>query len=220
MKKDLIVGRAKKSFSGSMSLASTVNLFLICMTSLTTEVQGRDLTLVPGANGPDVVRAVIAKLTFSNISLNHQSNGVIAPFMRTMAYVETRDGAWPNSDGGIWNITETVFNRVMNDIVHEDIREEIETAHPNNYIHVTDLSSINYSDLNIPMYSGLVARLQIHLHTAFNNVCFSCYWSDVFGRTGLELYWEDWAQNLTDVEGMIYAPIRFVCEFLTIQDIG
>ena len=192
--------------------------FLICI----TEVQGRDLTLVPGANGSDVVRAVIAKLTFSNISFNHQANGVVAPFMRTMAYVETRDGAQPNSNGGgIWNITETVFNRVMDDIDHEQVREEIEMAHPNNYVHVMDLSSLTYSDLNIPMYSGLVARLQIHLHTRFiSDGCFACYWSDVFRRVEssfrrreLETYWEDSAQNLANVEGMIhsYTSKQFDC---------
>ena len=57
-----------------------------------------DNTLTPGANGSDVVEAVISKLSFlENIGPDHR-------FMRRLAYVVTRDGAVEN-EGGIWGVT-------------------------------------------------------------------------------------------------------------------
>ena len=53
-----------------------------------------DETLTPGANGSDVVEAVISKLgLLENIDPDHR-------FMRRLAYVETEDGAVEN-EGGI-----------------------------------------------------------------------------------------------------------------------
>ena len=97
------------AFSHSQLLLA--NTLLIVVTSV-ARVHGVDLTLVPFANGSDVVRAVIAKITFSNISFQPQSSGEVAPFMRSMA----RDGTHlVPSGGGIWGISRARFNHVMLD---------------------------------------------------------------------------------------------------------
>ena len=171
------------------------------MTSV-ARVHGVDLTLVPFTNGSDVVRAVIAKITFSNISFQPQSSGEVAPFMRSMAYVETRDGTHlVPSGGGIWGISRARFNHVMLDRRRDynSIVEELERDHPNNYIDITDWDNLTYADLNIPLYSGLVARVLIHLNPSLEGGDFANYWSQAFHR--IESDWDTQISMLADMEG-------------------
>ena len=178
----------------------------IALAIIAVEVHSLDLTLVPHSNGHDVVRAVIAKITFSNVSFLPESNKV-APFMRTMAYVETRDGTRPNSNGGgIWNISEALFNHITQDR-REDIEaiiEQLERDHPSNYIKLKDWGNLTYPDLNVPMYSGLAARVLIHLNNETLPVgSLSHYWGRVFNRMGMESQWDRDVQVLATIKGKL-----------------
>ena len=167
------------------------------------------MTLVPGANGPDVVRAVIAKLTFSNIRFNHQTNGEVAPFMRTMAYVETRDGADLNpTGGGIWNIRKALFDDIkLRDNEYSQIITQLRENNPQNHIGPVDWNDISYTNLTSPLYSGLVARVLIHLTTdPLQASDFFRYWNFRFkNRMGMESQWDRGVQGLANIESKSYA---------------
>lgn len=188
----------------------------IALAIIAVEVHSLDLTLVPHSNGHDVVRAVIAKITFSNVSFLPES-GEVAPFMRTMAYVETRDGTQLNpSGGGIWNISEMMFTSLMINERHEyeAIIPELERDDPSNYVDLLSWNNLTYSDLNIPMYSGLVARLIMHSNPGSSSIAlvedFSNYWQNVFGSDSImksDYKWNMDAQMLADQEGKQNIPI-------------
>ena len=192
----------KKSFTDNMT--ATVSLIVICMTCFVTEVQGVDMTLVPGATGPDVVRAVNAKLTFSNVLFNHESNGEVAPFMRTMAYVETRDGSQLNpSGGGIWNIREALFDDIkLRRIEYQPIITQLMENNPQNHIGPVDWNDISYINLTSPLYSGLVARVLIHLTSSpLQASDFFRYWDFVFkDRMATESQWDRGVRDLANIE--------------------
>ena len=171
-----------------------------------------DKTLEPGEHGADVVRAVISKIVFSNIkSLTTDStrhNGLVETFMRTMAYVETRDGMLNNSQsGGIWNIHYDLFADLKVELQrgpkYVNVSMELEAQHNENHIRLMDWDSIVYDNLTIPLYSGLFARLVIltfpsNLSSVEN---FDRYWNTVFKmENGNTEKWITDARNLTLTE--------------------
>ena len=167
------------------------------------------MTLVSGAEGADIVRAVIAKISFSNISFM-SSSGEVAPFMRTMAYVETRDGQRvKQTGGGIWGISNGIFNDIMlkirvNDSQLRLIVHELNRNHSNNHIGPIDWNSLVYSDMSIALYSGLIARIQMHLNQGQLVGDFSLYWNFVFNGIRRESdLWEDSARNLSMIESKL-----------------
>ena len=124
-------------------------------------VDGLDSTLDQDAMGPFIVRAIISKLMTSNISF--LTDDAVAPFMRLMAYVETRDGAeiYPNG-GGIWNIDFYQFE-IAKDSLEESIIMELRQEHQMNHIGLVEWNNLMYDNLSTPLYSGLVVRVLIHL---------------------------------------------------------
>ena len=132
-------------------------LLLSCVVS-----QRTDLTIVPGSNGVDVVRAVLSKLDNSAIFPQSGNNDLTNVFLRNMAFVETRDGTdIPDSaiavDGGIWKITDRQFQQTEelstgNSSVRDAIRSYLGQ----------DWMDVVYGDLAKPLYSGLAARLYLN----------------------------------------------------------
>ena len=122
---------------------------------------GVDKTLIKGANGSDVVEAVLSKLdTLEEIF------GPDHHFMRRLAYVETRDGT-EQDEGGIWGvdapkiqlIRETlndpaslVYSELNGALDHIAIKEHFQDVH----------SYLNVDQMNVPLYSGLAARLFLY----------------------------------------------------------
>ena len=119
-----------------------------------------DETLTPGANGSDVVEAVISKLgLLENIGPDHR-------FMRRLAYVETRDGAVEN-EGGIWGVDDDKLGQIR-----EALNDQTARGHTELNAAMQDITSkfevdlesnLNQEQMNIPLYSGLAARLVLYI---------------------------------------------------------
>ena len=122
---------------------------------------GIDETLVKGANGSDVVEAVLSKLdTLEEIF------GPDHRFMRRLAYVETRDGT-EQDEGGIWGVDAPkiqLIRETLNDpasLVYSELNEALDLIAVNE--HFQDVHSyFNIDQMDVPLYSGLAARLFLY----------------------------------------------------------
>ena len=182
----------------------TVFVLFVSANVIVQRVYGLDRTLEPGERGADVVRAVISKIVFSNISFTPDT---VDAFMRTMAFVETRDGTQLNSSGGgMWNISVDHFNDAKAELLSSNpIIMELEHHHEQNHIRLMDWDSLVYENLTVPLYSGLVVRMLIHLSPSrIEDVGrFEHYWNDVFKeRRGDIVKWLEDATNLNENEGI------------------
>ena len=141
-----------------------------------------DLTAVSGANGTDVVLATLRLLDDSDLFGDDYQT------LRRIAHVETRDGALEASGGGgIWAVNETGFASLVG-VNATGIRA---------YFGI-EWSSVTYSDLSIPLYSGLAARLLIdQLASGYdlsNTSSQAMLWADSYGGTA--------EQYINDTEGL------------------
>ena len=114
---------------------------------------GVDRTLESEASGADVVRAVVDKIQdiFGN---DHQ-------FLRRIAFVQSKDGTDRNTyrcgyHGGIWQVDEIGFMDTQNTKSHPRLTTRYRLI--KNAFGI-DWPSVQWTDLRIPLYSGLAARL-------------------------------------------------------------
>ncbi len=125
-------------------------------------VQGVDLTLTVGETGKAVVQAVVAKIEASEIFPTDNR------LLRRIAYVESKDGTLTkfstcqNHNGGIWqvHVDEAAFMRSKDPMLldlHSRIKDNFEDVGPIEWIDVA------WCDLRKPFYSGLAARLLLHI---------------------------------------------------------
>ncbi len=132
--------------TATFSVLVTLSALLPLLTA-----QGVDLTLQREASGSNVVRAAVNRIqAVLNIDLQ---------LLRRIAFVESRDGTHtdtyrPEYNGGIWQVEEDKFlstqaNTALNVERHDAIREAFNIDWP----------SVQWSDLRIPLYSGIAARL-------------------------------------------------------------
>ena len=124
---------------------------------------GTDLTLLRDSMGPDVVRGVLSKLDDINIfdaTSSQAERQIYEQFMRESAYVESQDGmAYPldNPNGGIWRLDQEIFEQTQR-YTYPQIADICE-------IYCVDWPHLPYSDLQIPLYSGIATRLYLfHLN--------------------------------------------------------
>ena len=87
-------------------LSTTTSFVVICLVVLVTitSCQVNDDTMKPGAKGQDVVDSVLDRLTMLCVFSDDKL------LMRRIAYVESADGASPNTFrdgyyGGIWQVS-------------------------------------------------------------------------------------------------------------------
>ena len=135
-------------------------ILLFCSSSAPAsraQLQGTDLTKVNSARGADVVEAVIALSRVFNAFTEDQEQPVHY-FIRHMAYVESRDGqdTAGQPGGGIWRITPAIFEQtrqfIMANMDHDNaIYENFDTR----------WQTLDYMDLETPLYSGLAARIRL-----------------------------------------------------------
>ena len=181
---------------------------LLCSLSIAIKVESLDLTLVEGASGPNVVRAVISKIEASNGFIPFRPERAIAPFMRRMAYVETRDGNFSKSlNGGIWTVDERLFRRTQcleNNTQIDLMIMRLQENNFQNYIRPSNWSNLTYESLSIPLYSGVAVRILMHLNGTLplNAQLHATYWSNVFksGNSSLN-QWNDGVAQLLQHEG-------------------
>ncbi|XP_070177038.1 uncharacterized protein [Littorina saxatilis] len=139
-----------------MTLSATfVVIMAACMTTLSQgKSQGQDSTLQEGARGSDVVDAVVEKIR-SNCILSEDRL-----FVRRAAYVASRDGAdsatyRPNFHGGIWQVTEAMFTATK-DCNNDNLVLACSNVSASLGI---QWSSVTWSELRKPLYSGIAAAL-------------------------------------------------------------
>jgi hypothetical protein len=186
-----------------------LNLMLLCSLNIVLEVESLDLTLVAGESGASVVRAVISKIETSNSFLPFRSERAVAPFMRRMAYVETRDGNCSTSlNGGIWNVDEDLFRRTQhlkNNTQLDLLIMRLQEKNSKNYIGSVNWRNLTYENLSIPLYSGLAVRILMHLNGTLplNTQLHPTYWRNVFkcGNSSLD-QWNDGVAQLSQYEGI------------------
>ncbi|XP_048244945.1 uncharacterized protein LOC124143446 [Haliotis rufescens] len=111
----------------------------------------QDQTRVPGTSGSEVTEAVVNSITESCLFPDDKL------FLRRLAYVETHDGTdaktyRPGYDGGIWQIDQDKFNMIKNTgTLFSDVSSQF----------AIDWSTVQWSDLRKPLYSGLAAALYL-----------------------------------------------------------
>jgi hypothetical protein len=136
----------------TMILTFTTILLLLFGNCLS---QATDLTKTAQTKGKDVVEAVVFLIRKTNIFPDDHD------FMRRIAYVESKFGQDSNTYrsgyyGGIWQLDETGFNNTKNVASYPTLSA--------NYTRINQEFNINWpsvqwSDLEKPLYSGLAARL-------------------------------------------------------------
>ena len=130
---------------------------------------GVDETLIKGANGSDVVEAVLSKLdTLEEIF------GPDHRFMRRLAYVETRDGT-EQDEGGIWGVDAPkiqLIRETLNDpasLVYSELNEALDSIAVNKQFQDVH-SYLNVDQMAVPLYSGLAARLFLYYIQISGNI--------------------------------------------------
>ncbi len=127
-------------------------------------VQGVDTTLTRGEIGKDVVDAVVAKIEASDIFPTDNR------LLHRIAYVESKYGMETLSPtscrndykGGIWQVDEAAFMRSKDPTLlefHDSIEDNFDDVVGN----AIEWIDVTWCDLRMPFYSGLAARLLLHL---------------------------------------------------------
>ena len=171
--------------------------------------KGVDLTLQSEASGADVVRAVANRIK--------DVFGSDLQFLRRIAFVESRDGTDPNTFhsgyyGGIWQVDETQFSDTQNTASHPELSaryEQIMTAFG------IDWPSVQWTDLRIPLYSGIAARLflfSIPEPIPCDNAGQAAYWKlhyDTPAGDGTEQKFCEDLEELSTVDGIIASSLCY-----------
>ena len=139
-------------------LKSSYILFLIVsfMKSSTAEICDCDDSIVMKSNGKGslVVQAVIDKIESLNYFNSDDSSANI--FLRSVAYVQTRDGTIGNQEGGIWAMNQAKLDIVSISVNRHELKGKLKLKC------VKKIGELfNESSMNIPLYSGLAARLYL-----------------------------------------------------------
>ena len=137
----------------SIKFYTLVLLLLLNAFQLSTQ-QGVDRTLVSEATGADVVRAASNRI--------QDMLGNDRQFLRRIAFVESTDGT--DSDtfrqgyhGGIWQVNEDIFEITQDTATYPGLVALHQQIFDNFTINWTE--SVEWTDLRIPLFSGLAARL-------------------------------------------------------------
>ena len=141
--------------TATFSVLITLSALLPLLTA-----QGVDLTLQREASGSNVVKAAVNRIqAVLNFDRQLLESNFDLQLLRRIAYVESRDGTHtdtyrPGYNGGIWQVDEDKFlstqaNTALNVERHDAIREAFNIDWP----------SVQWSDLRIPLYSGIAAKL-------------------------------------------------------------
>lgn len=137
-------------------MATTMTLFIAVVTlAAVAGVNGQgDLTRVAGASGADVVEAVTHAISESCVFNNDHR------MLRRLARVVSNDGLDPNTyrfgfEGGIWQVNQTDFQLTQSSALVQQYLVPIRNAFN------IDWTTVTWSDLRKPLYSGLAAMLTL-----------------------------------------------------------
>ena len=136
----------------SIKFYTLVLLLLLNAFKLSTQ-QGVDRTMVSEATDSDVARAVSNRI--------QAVFGDDRQFLRRIAFVESKDATdidtyRPGYHGGMWQVDEDVFAITQDTVTHPGLVALHQQIFDNFAINWT---TVDWTDLRIPLYSGLAARL-------------------------------------------------------------
>ena len=161
--------------------------------------QGTDLTRQEKAAGSKVVETVVGLIQESSIFPSDNT------FLRRVAYVESKDGTESFTyragyDGGIWQIDQTAFLGTMDVTSHPELRNKYSMIASRFGIEWT---SVLWSDLRKPIYSGLAARL--FLFTLTTSIPFgvelqASYWISYYNTNRLNRTATKFVQDVSNLE--------------------
>ena len=125
---------------------------LICVSSQNTE---DDPVFQDGVNGSAVVLLAVARIQQSGAFGNDND------MLRRLAYVETRDGALPDTfrvgyNGGLWAVDEDPFLQTKNTVLNNRLPVKLQQVEQ---LLGINWQSVQWMDLRKPIYSALAARL-------------------------------------------------------------
>lgn len=135
-------------------MAASVLVLILALQGIGFSMQQSvDQTLEREEAGAGVVRAVVNKI--------QDVFGSDTQFLRRIAFVESKDGTDSNTyrsgyDGGIWQVDEIAFRDTQNTASHPGLLANYQKIQEAFGI---DWPSMEWSDLRIPLYSGIAARL-------------------------------------------------------------
>ena len=157
---------------------------------------GVDRTVEEGATGAGVVLATISKIEVSGIFSSDKR------LLRRIAYVETRDGTNPargSNHGGIWDVSMEKFSDTQQNSQLRLLRLQINAAFRSDLARsgVDGWESLEWQDLNVPLWSGLAARLTLALLQMRTRVPTS---SDVSGQAN---FWATYYNTNGNIEKFI-----------------
>ena len=182
-------------------LQTIMFLLVLVISSFAQAVkQPVDQTIVPGASGSNVVRAVISKLDAAGVFETSGNADLTNVFMRNMAFVETMDGtAYPNGnmDGGIWKLSRSKFQQTQQ---HTDFPRVFDAIRREFGI---EWRSLDYGELEKPLYSGLAVRLYLVYIGRFipPTARHASFWVQTF-KEGVSISeWLTAIEMLSDTEG-------------------
>ena len=169
-----------------------------------------DGTLISGKNGINVVVAVLEKIYASDVFSesdsesnwfhNDRRKSLIKEFLRYKAYVDTEFGE-KKVPGGIWRVTMEQFKQATSHVKIEDGLNHLGLSLNSSSLQI-DWRSVNYSDMSVPMYSGLAIMLYLDAevlnqwpHWLTGTQQFARLWSRNLGLGG-ETMWRDGVAKL------------------------
>ena len=136
----------------SIKYYTLVLLLLLNAFKLSTQ-QGVDRTMVSEATDSDVARAVSNRV--------QAVFGDDRQFLRRIAFVESKDATdidtyRPGYHRGMWQVDEDVFAITQDTVTHPGLVALHQQIFDNFAI---NWNTVDWTDLRIPLYSGLAARL-------------------------------------------------------------
>ena len=125
------------------------------MANTVPEASGQDQTLVARSSGAEVVETTVRKIQKSGVFPNDHR------FLRRIAYVESKDGEASGTyragyHGGIWQVDKVGFEDTQDTNSHPGLVYKFAKIKEKFGI---EWSSVKWTDLEKPLYSGLAARL-------------------------------------------------------------
>ena len=167
--------------------------------------QGLDMTLQSGASGAEVVRSVQSRLDNSNIFnalTTVAERQAYELFIREMAFVESKDGTLGVQDGGIWRISQSIFEKTQQLDLNETFDGICRTF-------CIIWQEVHYDNLSLPLYSGLAMSIYLHylylnqssLQEAATDMDRALFWADSFGEPRNASEWLMSIERLREIEG-------------------
>ena len=144
------------------SRENIMKYFLVFQFALVVSIQLDESVLENGRSGTDVVLLSIAYI--HQMAIFHDDNNLL----RRIAFVETKDGSYldafnQGNNGGIWAVDEDTFLRTQSQVNKKLNTTLLQTYEEIRLLFSIEWDTVQWSELNKPLYSALAARLEVFI---------------------------------------------------------